>query len=366
MSTESSSSPLSAPGNQTPDDRRAIRTAVVGYGLSGSVFHAPLIAADPRYSLDVIATSDAGRQAAAVGHYPDVRTVPDGDTVLALAADLDLVVLGTPPATHYPLAKAALEAGLDVVVDKPFAVTSAEGAELIGLAASLGRVLTVFQNRRWDGDFLTVKGLLEAGALGQVTRFESRFERWSPEVSKAWKAEATAATGGGVLFDLGTHLLDQALELFGPGEVVHAELEARRPGEKVDDDCFLVVRHGSGVLSHLWMNMLCAQQGPRYRVLGSEGAFTKHGVDPQEPYIVAGGSPLDEEYGVEDAEWAGQLGRDGHLDRVSTERGAYPEFYRILADKISDGGAASALSLPVDPAGPVEVLKLIEQARTLA
>jgi predicted dehydrogenase len=197
-------------------------------------------------------------------------------------------------------------------------------------------------------------------------RFESRFERWSPEVSKAWKADATAADGGGVLFDLGTHLLDQALELFGPGEVVHAELEARRPDEKVDDDCFLVVRHESGVLSHLWMNMLCAQQGPRYRLLGSEGAFTKHGVDPQEPYIVAGGGPLDEEYGVEDPEWAGKLGRNGHLDRLSTERGAYPEFYRILAHKVSDGGTVSALPLPVDPAGPVQVLKLIEQARSIA
>src|SRR5919112_3052746 len=187
---------------------RTIRTAVVGYGLSGSVFHAPLIGADPRYSLDVIATSNAERQKAATSRYPGVRTVHDGDAVLAHAADLDLVVLGTPPATHYPLAKAALEAGLDVVVDKPFAVTSGQGQELIALAERLGRVLTVFQNRRWDGDYLTVKALLEGGVLGEITRFESRFERWSPEVSKAWKAEATAADGGGVLFDLGTHLLD--------------------------------------------------------------------------------------------------------------------------------------------------------------
>ncbi|CAH0263641.1 scyllo-inositol 2-dehydrogenase (NADP(+)) [Arthrobacter sp. Bi83] len=367
MSTDSSSSPLSAASRPEPADAgQPIRTAVMGYGLSGSVFHAPLIAANSRYSLDVIATSDAGRQTAALGRYPGVKTVADGEAVLALAADLDLVVLGTPPATHYPLAKAALEAGLDVVVDKPFAVTSGQGQELIELAARLGRVLTVFQNRRWDGDYLTVKELLAEGSLGKVTRFESRFERWSPEVSKAWKAEATAADGGGVLFDLGTHLLDQALVLFGPGEVVHAELLARRPGERVDDDCFLAVRHESGVLSHLWMNMLCAQQGPRYRVLGSEGAFTKHGVDPQEPYIVAGGGPLDEEYGVEAPEWAGKLGRDGHLDRLSTERGAYPEFYRILADKISDGGASSPLPVPVDPAGPVDVLKLIEQARALA
>lgn len=345
--------------------KRTIRTAVAGFGLSGSVFHAPLIAANPAYSLDVISTSDAGRRAAAGGSYPGARVVDTPAEILSLAGELDLLVLGTPPATHYPLAKAALEAGLDVVVDKPFAVRSAEGQELVELAARSGRVLTVFQNRRWDGDYLTVKGLLGNGALGSVTRFESRFERWSPEVSKAWKADATAADGGGVLFDLGTHLLDQALQLFGPAAVVHAELQARRPGEQVDDDVFVALRHESGVLSHLWMNMLCAQQGPRYRVLGSEGAFTKHGVDPQEPYIVAGGGPLDEEYGVEDSEWAGSLGRDGHLDRLSTERGAYPEFYRILADKINDGGAASALPVPVDPSGPVEVLKLIEQARAL-
>ena len=350
----------------TTDSPRPIRVAIAGFGLSGSVFHAPLIAALPAFSLDVISTSDASRKAAAAASYPAARIVDSPAGILELAGELDLLVLGTPPATHYPLAKAALEAGLDVVVDKPFTVHSAEGEELIALAGRLGRVLTVFQNRRWDGDFLTVRGLLGRGGLGTVTRFESRFERWSPDVAKAWKASATADDGGGVLFDLGTHLLDQALELFGPATVVHAELRARRPGEKVDDDVFLALRHDSGVTSHLWMNMLCAQQGPRFRLLGSEGAYTKHGIDPQEPYIVAGGSPLDAEYGVEDPDWAGVLGRDGHLDRLPTERGGYPEFYQILAAKISDGGAASALPVPVDPAGPVAVLRLIEQARTLA
>jgi predicted dehydrogenase len=348
------------------ESRRPIRTALAGFGLSGSVFHAPIIATNPAYSLDVISTSDAGRKSAAAARHLEARIVDTPAEILDLAGGLDLLVLGTPPTTHYPLAKAALEAGLDVVVDKPFTVRSEEGQELIELAARLGRVLTVFQNRRWDGDFLTLKSLLGSGTLGTVTRFESRFERWSPEVSKAWKASATADDGGGVLFDLGTHLLDQALQLFGPGTVTHAELDARRPGEKADDDVFVALRHDSGAISHLWMNMLCAQQGPRYRLLGSEGGFTKHGVDPQEPYIVAGGSPLDAGYGVEDSDWAGLLGRDGHLDRLPTERGAYPEFYRILADKIRDGGATSALPVPVDPAGPVEVLKLIEQARALA
>ncbi len=352
-----------SPGTTPP---APIRTAVAGFGLSGSVFHAPLLAADRAFSLDVIATSDAGRKAAAAGRYPAARIVDTPAGILELADRLDLVVLGTPPATHYPLAKAALEAGLDVVVDKPFTVTSAQGHELVGLAARLGRVLTVFQNRRWDGDFLTVRGLLERGILGTPTRFESRFERWSPSVTKPWKASATAGDGGGVLFDLGTHLLDQAVQLFGPATVTHAELAARRSTEQADDDVFLALRHHSGVTSHLWMNLLCAQQGPRFRLLGTGGGFTKHGVDPQEPYLAAGGSPWDADYGVEDQDWSGMLGRDGHLDRLPTERGAYPEFYRVLAAKMAAGGASSALPVPVDPAEAVEVLRLIEEARELA
>ncbi|TQJ34413.1 Gfo/Idh/MocA family protein [Arthrobacter sp. SLBN-122] len=349
----------------TEGNPRTIRTAVVGYGLAGSVFHVPLLAANSDYSLDCVATSDAGRSAAAASRLPGAAVVRDADAVLGRAADLDLVVLATPPATHYPLARAALEAGLDVVVDKPFAVTSGQGQELIELARQRGRVLTVFHNRRWDGDFLTLRKLLAAQALGNVTRFESRFERWSPAIAKAWKARATAADGGGALFDLGSHLIDQALQLFGRATVMHAELKARRSDERADDDVFLVLRHDSDVTSHLTMNMLCAQQGPRFRVLGSIGGFTKNGVDPQEPYIAAGGSPLDSAYGQEAPEWAGLLGRDGHLDRLPTERGAYPEFYRLLAEKILDGGTASPRPLPVNPEDAVEVLKIIEAAREL-
>jgi predicted dehydrogenase len=347
-------------------DPRTIRTAVVGYGLAGSVFHAPLLAANGNYSLDVIATSDAGRQEAAASRLPGADVVRDGAAVLGRAADLDLVVLATPPDTHYPLARAALEAGLDVVVDKPFTVTSGQGQELVEAARQLGRVLTVFHNRRWDGDFLTLRKLLATRSLGEVTRFESRFERWQPTIAKPWKARATAADGGGVLFDLGSHLVDQALQLFGPATVAHAELAARRSDERADDDVFLVLRHQSGVTSHLAMNMLCAQQEPRFRVLGSVGGYTKNGVDPQEPYLAAGGSPLDAAYGREAPEWAGLLGRDGHLDALPTERGAYPDFYRILADKILDGGTSSPLPVPVDPEDAVEVLRIFEKARELA
>ncbi|GAA4052928.1 Gfo/Idh/MocA family oxidoreductase [Arthrobacter methylotrophus] len=344
----------------------AIRTAVVGYGLSGSVFHAPFIAAHPAYSLDVIATSDAGRKAKAQERYPGTRIVDSPDDVLALAGQLDLVVLGTPPATHHPLAKAALEAGLDVVVDKPFAVTSAQGQELVELAGRLGRVLTVYQNRRWDGDALTVKKLLDAGTLGEVMRCEASMERWAPAISKAWKASATVDDGGGLLFDLGTHLLDLSLQMFGPAEVTYAEILARRPQEKADDDVFLVLKHVSGLISHVAMNVNSRLHAPRFRILGSKGGFVKYGIDPQEPFIVAGGLPTDDGYGVDDPQHYGTLEIDGVRTTVATERGAYQEFYRILAEKIVDGGATSALPLPVDPAGPVEVLKLIEQARALA
>ncbi|MEJ1116601.1 Gfo/Idh/MocA family oxidoreductase [Paenarthrobacter sp. CCNWLY172] len=343
-----------------------IRTAVAGFGLSGSVFHAPFIASNPAYELAVISTSDESRQAKAKDRYPQATIVSTPEDILALADQLDLIVLGTPPATHFPLAKAALEAGLDVVVDKPFTVRSAEGEELIRLAAKLGRVLTVYQNRRWDGDSLTVRKLLDAGTLGTVTRFEVGMERWAPEIAKAWKASATAEDGGGVLFDLGTHVLDLCLQFFGPATVTYAEIQARRPQESVDDDVFLALRHQSGVVSHVTINLTSHLHGPRFRVLGTEGGFVKFGTDPQEPYVLGGGLPTDARYGVEPAENHGTLELNGQRIQVPTERGAYPEFYRILAEKLDDGGTASALPLPVDPDGSVAVLKLIEQARTLA
>ncbi|MFK0008952.1 Gfo/Idh/MocA family oxidoreductase [Paenarthrobacter sp. NPDC090520] len=343
-----------------------IRTAVAGFGLSGSVFHAPFIAANPAYELRVIATSDPERQAKARQRYPQARIVNTPEDILALADHLDLMVLGTPPATHFPLAKAALEAGLDVVVDKPFVVHSRDGEELIQLAAKEGRVLTVYQNRRWDGDSLTVRKLLDAGTLGTVTRFESGMERWAPSIAKAWKAGATAEEGGGVLFDLGSHVLDLALRFFGPAKVTYAEITARRAQERADDDILIALRHDSGVVSHLTLNLNSHLHGPRFRVLGTEGAYAKFGTDPQEPFLLGGGLPTNAEYGVERPEEYGTLEVSGQRTTVPTERGAYPEFYRLLAEKIDDGGTASALPVPVDPAGSVDVLKLIEEARRIA
>ena len=224
------------------------------------MFHAPFVAADPDFSLDVIVTANPERAAEARRLHPDARVVDSAED--AIAADVDLVVVGSPPATHAPLAHAALDAGHAVLVDKPFAVTSAEGRELVEKADRLGHPLTVFQNRRWDGDYLTLQRLVRDGALGDVRRFESRFEWWKPSPPASWKAESPVGEGGGILFDLGAHLIDQALQLFGPIDDLYSEVRTLRPGAAADDDAFLALRHTSGTISHLWMNSLAAQFGP--------------------------------------------------------------------------------------------------------
>jgi predicted dehydrogenase len=333
-----------------------IRTAVIGFGTGGAVFHAPFLAADDAFRLDLVVTGDAGRAEAATRSYPGVRVVPSADDVLAAAGDLDLAVISTPPATHADLAHRCLDAGLAVVVDKPLAVTAAEGAALVEHAERAGRPLTVFQNRRWDGDFLTLRALVSEGALGRVRRFESRFEWWKPEETKAWKAGSPPAQGGGMLYDLGTHLIDQAVRLFGPVDDVHAELTRYRPDGGADDDAFVSLLHRSGTRSHLHMNGLAAQVGPRFSVLGSKGAFTKWGLDPQEAALKAGARPGDRGFGVDPERSWGCLGVDGDLRRVPIGPGDYAAFYRGLAAALRHGGP-----LPVDPRDAIDVLSLIER-----
>ena len=338
-----------------------IRTAVIGYGVSGRIFHAPFLEADPAYSLDVIVTSDPGRRAAATARHPLARVVEHPEAVWADAAALDLVVIGSPSGTHATLADAALEAGLDVVVDKPFAVTADEGRALIAKAERLGRRLTVFQNRRWDGDFRTVRQLVDDGRLGEVRRFESRFEWWKPEPATSWKTEATPAEGGGILYDLGTHLIDQAVQLFGPVAELYSEIARRRQGAAADDDVFVALQHASGVTSHLWMNAVAPLFGPRFHVLGSAAGYTSWGLDVQEPSLIAGALPGDPGFGeTPEARW-GVLGADGATTRIPTERGDYGEFYRRLAVALREG-----TPMPVDPADAVAVLELIERAHAVA
>jgi scyllo-inositol 2-dehydrogenase (NADP+) len=339
-----------------PDASTPIRTGLIGFGLAGRVFHAPLIAANPDYSLDLIVTGNPDRQGQAAGQHPRARVVATPEELLAASDDLDLVIIASPPGSHADLADAALDAGLAVVVDKPFAVTSAAGRALIEKSERMRLPLTVFQNRRWDADFLTLRKLIGDGALGEVRRFESRFEVWKPVQTKVWKAESTAAEGGGALFDLGAHLIDQALLLFGPVESLVAEIDTRRSGGAADDDVFVALRHASGVRSHLWMNTLAAQAGPRFRVLGSESGYTKWGLDGQEAALAAGALPTDAGYGLEPEGAWGVLGIDGTLTTVPAERGSYDAFYAGLADALLRGA-----DLPVDPRDSLRVIEIIEQ-----
>ena len=333
-----------------------IRAAVIGFGTGGAVFHAPFLDADDDYRLDLVVTGDPGRAAHAARSYPAARVVPTADDLFASAGDLDLVVIASPPDSHVALAHRGLDAGLAVVVDKPLCVTAAEGEELIAHAERVGRVLTVFQNRRWDGDFLTLRELVAGGTLGRVHRFESRFEWWKPEESKAWKRSTPPATGGGMLYDLGTHLIDQAVQLFGPVEEVHAEMAAHRPGGGADDDAFVSLLHAGGVRSQLWMNGMAAQAGPRFHVLGSRCGWTKWGLDPQEAALKSGARPGVPRFGVEPESSWGSLGVDGDLTLVPTRPGDYGAFYRGLSDALRHGAPP-----PVDPRDAVAVVSLIER-----
>lgn len=339
-----------------------LRTAVVGFGISGRVFHAPLIEADPSYSLDVIVTADPERAAAAAARYPQAQIIPTADALFALSADLDLVVVCTPPITHFDLAARAIAHKLHVVVDKPFVTTSAHGEELAARAAEAGVQLTVFQNRRWDADFLTLKKLLEEGALGEVRSFESRFEWWRPEGFGNWRDNASLTEGGGILHDLGAHLIDQAVQLFGPVEESYGETAKHGPHpEGADTEAFVSLLHESGVRSRLWMNGMAAQVGPRFHVLGSQAGYTKWGLDHQEADLAAGMSPLDPSYGVEPKDAWGVLGIDGSTTSVPAETGAYPQFYAQLAAALRGEGP-----LPVNPAQSLEVLRTIEKIHAFA
>jgi predicted dehydrogenase len=339
-----------------------IRVCVVGFGLGGQVFHAPLVAAVPDLRLVSVVTADPRRVEVARDRYPDARVLPDVEALVAAAGDHDLVVVTTPNRFHVPIALAAIGAGLHVVVDKPLAPTADEAREAVSAAAEAGVLLTVFQNRRLDGDFLTARRLVEEGALGRIIRFESRFERWRPEVDGAgWRELGAPQEGGGVLLDFGAHLVDQAVELFGPPTQVVAEVERRRPGAEIDDDVFVALTHASGVRSHLWMSLIAGSYGPRFRVLGLDGAYEKHGLDPQEDQLASGMVPGDPAYGIEPEDRWGRLVRGEASEPVPTERGAYPSFYERVAAAIR-GEAAP----PVSSNEAVRLLELLEACRTSA
>ena len=347
-----------------PTTTTPIRTGIIGFGLAGRVFHAPFIATNPAFRLDLISTANPDRAAEAAAQHPGAEIVATPDELLARAGDLDLVILASPAHTHLEQGLAALDAGAAVVIDKPFVPTVSDAKKLIAAAEDADRVLTVFPNRRWDGDFLTVKRLIAEGALGTVHRFESTFERWSGPNRDRWQDTTTIEQGAGITYDLGSHLVDQALQLFGPAVVEQAELQIVRDGAVSDDDAFISLLHSSGVRSHLTMSRAAAQSGPRFRVLGSESGYTVYGLDGQEPALKLQKWPGSDGYGVTpESEW-GLLGIDGSeagMTPVPTEPGDYPAFYAGVAAAIRDGAPA-----PVDPRDALEVVRILERAHSLS
>ncbi|MER5595847.1 Gfo/Idh/MocA family oxidoreductase [Streptomyces sp. NPDC002265] len=342
-----------------------LRVGLIGYGLAGSVFHAPLIAATEGLVLDTVVTSNPERQEQARKEFPDVHVAVNAEELFDRSADLDLVVIASPNKTHVPFATAALKAGLPVVIDKPIAGTATEARELAALAEERGLLLSVFQNRRWDNDFLTLRRLIADGELGDVWRFESRFERWRPQLKGGWRESGDPAEIGGLLYDLGSHVVDQALVLFGPVTQVYAESDVRRAGAAADDDTFIALTHASGVRSHLYVSATTAQLGPRFRVLGSQAGYVKHGLDPQEAALRDGDRP-GAGWGTEPEQLWGRLGSgesplSGGGAPVPTLPGDYPAYYAAVAKALTDGGPN-----PVTALEAATALDVLEAARRSA
>jgi predicted dehydrogenase len=328
-----------------------LRVAVVGYGLAGRVLHRTLLAAEPRFTVTHVVTGSDERAAQARSDLPGVVVVPTADQLWAYAGDLDLVVLASPNGTHVPYAETAVRLGLATVVDKPLAPTAAEGARVVALAAERGVLLSVFANRRWDSDTLTAADLVRSGTLGEVVRVESRFARYRPEVVPRWKEVPDGA--GGVLLDLGPHLVDAALRLLGPPTEVYAEVRAVRPGALVDDDAFVALQHAGGAVSHLWASLVAPVTGPRLVVQGTRGGWVKDAVDGQEDAFKAGVDVPPEP--------AGRLVTADGVREVPSLPGQWGTYYRGIADALTGGGP-----VPVPGDDAVAVLRVLDAARESA
>lgn len=296
------------------------RTAIIGYGIAGKVFHAPLVRATDGLHLVAVGTSRA-------------EEVPDGIRVAspeALIADpeIDLIVIATPNPTHFPLAGAALRSRKHVVVDKPMCVSSGEAAALIQTSQESGRLLIPFHNRRWDADFLTARKLIASGALGELMLFEAHWDRFRPEVAERWRE--APGPGTGLLYDLGPHLIDQALLLFGPPDSVASDFAAQRQGSCVDDYFALTLRYGATRVL-LSASSLIADPRPRFSVHGTAGSFVMFGLDPQEDQLRAGVDPLSADFGLDQSLHGTLTGADGSSTRVAAERGEWLSLYRGVA-----------------------------------
>jgi predicted dehydrogenase len=329
-----------------------LRAGIAGFGLAGQVFHGPVIAATEGLRVTRVVTTDAGRAAKARAAFPEATVVASIDDVWDA---IDLLVVLTTNDAHVPLAMEALDHDLAVVVDKPLAITAAAAEELVARDGKL----TVYQNRRWDGDFLTVRAAAASGELGELIRFESRFDRFVPVVrTERWRESAEARYGGGLLLDIGAHLVDQALLIGGPVRRVYAELDARRPGAVVEDDVYLSLEHVGGLRSQLWTSTAAPLHGPRFRLTGVSAGIETHGLDPQWAQLTDGVRPGDPGYGVAPPS---RVANEHSVREVPTQPGAYQDFYSAVVAWLRDGAPP-----PVDPADSLAGLRVLDAARVAA
>jgi scyllo-inositol 2-dehydrogenase (NADP+) len=331
-----------------------INVGLVGFGMAGKVFHAPLIHANSNLRLTHIVQRRGNLSST---NYPEARQVRDVDEVLA-ADSVELVVVATPNTSHYDIARRALEAGKHVVVDKPFTITSSDADRLIELSRRVKRMLSVFQNRRWDGDFLTVQQILDQKLLGRVVEYESRFDRFRPAVkSGAWREQALP--GSGLLFDLGSHLIDQAVLLFGRPMGIYARVLQQRTGAVAPDN-FEVHLDYKEVKVTLKAGALVCEPSPRFVLYGTEGSYVKYGLDPQEEALKQGGLPAQPNWGAESEQFWGMhtsCNVSVTREKYPTLAGRYPEYYNNVYRAIT-----GQEELAIKPEQAREVIRLIELA----
>ena len=336
-----------------------IDVGLIGFGIAGRAFHAPVISAVNGLRVAAILQRSGSDAAAA---YPDVPIARSLDTLLAMN-NIQLVVIATPNESHFELARQCLLAGRGVVVDKPLTTTYQEASELVQVAKASKRLLSVYQNRRWDGDFMTVQELLRGGQIERVVLFESRFDRFRPRVQPlSWRERAEP--GSGLLFDLGTHLIDQALVLFGTPEAISADLRMERDGA-LTDDAFDVTLFYPRMRALLRAGMLVSEAAPRFVIQGTRGSYMKFGMDPQEEALKRGERPHGENWGVEPPNRWGTL----HLANgekltdlpLPTVRGDYRQYYENVRDAL-----LGTAPLRVTPQQALDVMRALELAQEAA
>lgn len=333
----------------------ALRVGLIGYGFAGRTFHAPVLSAVTGVVLVAVASSQPG---VVKVDWPSAAVVPDAAALIA-RDDIDLVVIATPNATHFPIARAALEAGKHVVVDKPFVLDASEACVLAALAERQGLLLSVYQNRRFDADFLTLRDVLAGGELGRPVYVESHFDRFRPEVKVRWREQAVP--GAGLWVDLGAHLLDQAVQLFGRPDTLQLDRAMLRDGALVEDYFHAVLRYEYGPHAPLRVVLhataLAAHAAPRYIVHGTRGSYVKHGVDPQEDALRDGSRPGGSAWGVDPSPGTLTLAPDGkpRQREVPNQRGDYTAFYAAVRDAIAGHGPN-----PVPPAEAVALMELLD------